>query len=112
MEDLQEHYAGKYFNTLAGYYQQAANEGAQWVIFPEAPNPFFYEQDFYFTTFWKRQTATHGAYLLFNTVLVETDPELHYYNSAVLLGPGGEEEYRYHKTHRVPNAIFGSLSFS
>ena len=102
LSEGREHYAGKYFNTLAGYYQQAANEGAQWVIFPEAPNPFLYEQDFYFTSFWKRQTATHGAYLLFNTSLVETDPELHYFNSAVLLGPQGEEVYRYHKTHLVP----------
>ncbi len=102
LDEEQEHYADKYFKTLAGYYQQAADEGAQWVIFPEAPNPFLYEQDFYFTSFWKRQTATHGAYLLFNSALVETGPELLYYNSAVLLGPQGEEVYRYHKTHLVP----------
>ncbi len=102
LDQDKEHYADKYFKTLAGYYQQAADEGAQWVIFPEAPNPFLYEQDFYFTSFWKRQTATHGAYLLFNSALVETGPELLYYNSAVLLGPQGEEVYRYHKTHLVP----------
>ena len=44
LDQDKEHYADKYFKTLAGYYQQAANEGAQWVIFPEAPNPFLYEQ--------------------------------------------------------------------
>ncbi len=102
LSEGREHYAGKYFETLAGYYQQAADEGAQWVIFPEAPNPFFYEQDFYFTHFWKRQTSNHGAYLLFNSAVLETDPQLHYYNSAVLLDPQGEEVYRYHKTHLVP----------
>ena len=102
LDQDQEHYADKYFKTLAGYYQQGADEGAQWVIFPEAPNPFLYEQDFYFTGFWKRQTATHGAYLLFNSAMLETDPEVHYFNSAVLLGPQGEEVYRYHKTHLVP----------
>ena len=35
LSEGREHYAGKYFDTLAGYYQQAANEGAQWVIFPD-----------------------------------------------------------------------------
>ncbi|MCZ6769959.1 MAG: apolipoprotein N-acyltransferase [Acidobacteria bacterium] len=97
-----EHYAGKYFNTLAGYYEQAVDGGAQWVIFPEAPNPYLYEEDFYFTTFWQRQTAVHEAYLLFNTTLVERDPEVQYFNSAVLLNPQGKEAYRYHKTHLVP----------
>ena len=29
-----EHHAGKYFNTLAEYFQQAVDGGAQWVIFP------------------------------------------------------------------------------
>jgi apolipoprotein N-acyltransferase len=97
-----EHYAGKYFNTLAEYFQQAVDGGAQWVIFPEAPNPYVYEEDFYFTTFWQRQTSTHEAYLLFNTTLVERDPEFQYFNSAVLLSPQGKEAYRYHKTHLVP----------
>ncbi len=97
-----EHYTGKYFNTLAEYFQQAVDGGAQWVIFPEAPNPYVYEEDFYFTTFWQRQTSTHEAYLLFNTTLVERNPEFQYFNSAVLLSPQGKEAYRYHKTHLVP----------
>lgn len=97
-----EHYAEKYFNTLAGYYVQTVDEGAQWVIFPEAPNPYLYEQDFYFTSFWKRQAANHGAYLLFNASLAEIGPEVHYFNGAILLDPQGEEAYRYYKTHLVP----------
>ena len=102
LSEGREHYAEKYFNTLAGYYQQAAEAGAQWVIFPEAPNPFVYKEDFYFTTFWERQAAVHQAYLLFNTTLLEREPELHYFNSAILLNPEGKEAYRYHKIHLVP----------
>ena len=97
-----EHYARKYFETLPEYYQQAVDAGAKWVIFPEAPNPFFYQEDFYFKTFWQRQTITHQAYLLFNTTLLQEGPSLRYFNSAVLLSPQGEDVYRYHKTHLVP----------
>jgi apolipoprotein N-acyltransferase len=97
-----EHYALKYYETLPEYYQRAVEAGAEWVIFPEAPNPFLYQEDFYFRTFWERQVSAQRAYLLFNTTLLETDPSLRYFNSALLLGPGGQEAYRYYKTHLVP----------
>ncbi len=97
-----EHYAEKYYETLPEYYRRAGEVGAEWVIFPEAPNPFLYQEDFYFRTFWERQVANQGAYLLFNTTLLETDPSLRYFNSALLLGPEGREAYRYHKSHLVP----------
>jgi apolipoprotein N-acyltransferase len=96
-----EHYALKYFEELPGFYKRASQEGAQWVIFPEAQNPYSYQHDFYFTTFWERQVAQSGAYLLFNTTMVEGNQE-RYFNSAVLLNPEGQAAYRYDKTHLVP----------
>ena len=97
-----EHYAVKYYETLPEYYQRAVKAGAEWVIFPEAPNPFLYQENFYFRTFWERQVAAQGAYLLFNTTLFEADPSLRYFNSALLLDPQGQEAYRYYKSHLVP----------
>jgi len=97
-----EHYAVKFYEDLPEYYRRATEAGAEWVIFPEAPNPFLYQEDFYFRTFWEREVAAQEAYLLFNTTLLETDPSLRYFNSALLLGPDGQEAYRYYKTHLVP----------
>ncbi|MDA2929503.1 apolipoprotein N-acyltransferase [Acidobacteria bacterium AH-259-O06] len=102
LSESREHYARKYFETLPDYYRQAAAAGAKWVIFPEAPNPFFYKEHFYFKTFWERQISMHGAYLLFNTTIVERDSPSRYFNSAVLLDAQGREAYRYDKTHLVP----------
>jgi apolipoprotein N-acyltransferase len=96
-----EHYALKYFEELPEFYRRAVQEGAQWVIFPEAQNPYMYRDDFYFSTFWERQVARSGAYLLFNTTMVEGNPH-RYFNSAVLLNPEGKSAYRYDKTHLVP----------
>lgn len=97
-----EHYAGKYFETLPAYYREAIAQGVQWVIFPEAPNPFFYEEDFYFRTFWERHMSEAGTYLLLNTTFVEKKAAHEYFNSALLLGPGGAPEFRYDKIHLVP----------
>ncbi|MEE8350509.1 MAG: apolipoprotein N-acyltransferase [Acidobacteriota bacterium] len=97
-----EHYAVKYYETLPEYYRQAVEAGAEWVIFPEAPNPFLYQEDFYFKTFWESQVSTQQAFLLFNTTLFEVEPTLRYFNSALMLGPEGTEVYRYYKNHLVP----------
>jgi len=98
----QEYYAMKYYEALPEYYRRAVEAGAEWVIFPEAPNPFLYQEDFYFRTFWERQVNDQGAYLLFNTTWVDRDPSLRYFNSVLLLGPTGQEAYRYDKSHLVP----------
>ncbi len=96
-----EHYAQKYFQTLPAYYREAAAGGAQWVIFPEAPNPYFYLEDIDFKTFWKGQLEKGGAYLLINSTYLE-EGSSRYFNSAFLLDPRGEPIYRYDKVHLVP----------
>lgn len=97
-----EHYASKYFVTLADYYRRAAQQGAQWVIFPEAQNPYFFQHDFYYRTFWQRLVDRFDAYLLFNNTLETTTSHPQYFNSALLLDPQGEMVYRYAKIHLVP----------
>ena len=97
-----EYYADRYFEILPAHYRKAVEEGAQWVIFPEARNPFFFQHDFYFTTFWERLVETNGAYLLFNSAMVEEEESIRYFNSAVLLDPEGRQAYRYDKVHLVP----------
>ncbi len=95
----QEHYATKYFRTLPRLFDQAVAEGARWVVFPEAQNPFQYEHDFYFRQFWEDRVRLAGVYLLFNsTSFGESD----YFNSAHLLAPDGARTYRYDKMHLVP----------
>lgn len=97
-----KYYALQYYEALPEYYRRAVKAGAEWVIFPEAPNPFQYQEDFYFKTFWEREVDTYKSYLLFNTASLEADPDPLYFNSALLLGPDGKEIYRYDKIRLVP----------
>lgn len=99
-----DHYATKYFESLPAFYQKAVEDGADWVIFSEAQNPFSYERDFYYTTFWRRQTAAYGVPLLFNSSVRDNpdDPNSPYRNSALLLDGKGRLAYRYAKMKLVP----------
>ncbi|HOM99988.1 MAG TPA: apolipoprotein N-acyltransferase [Acidobacteriota bacterium] len=94
-----DHYAQKYFRTLASLFDRAVAEGARWVIFPEAQNPYRLEQDFYFRTFWSDRASATSTYLLLNSSHSDDDG---YYNSAYLINPTGEVVYRYDKIHLVP----------
>ena len=97
-----EHYAKKYFEVLPAYYRQAVSAGAAWVVFPEAPNPYFFDTDFYFRTFWQRLVRNSGVPVLLNSTSVETKSSTRYYNGALLIGPEERPAYRYHKMHLVP----------
>lgn len=97
-----EHYARKYFEVLPDYYGKAVAAGAAWVVFPEAPNPYFFDTDFYFRTFWQRRVQEAGVPLLMNSTLVEADSSSRYYNGALLIDPDNPRAYRYHKMHLVP----------
>ncbi len=96
-----DYYAQAYFETLPKYYAAAVEAGAQWVIFPEAPCPFVFERDFYFTTFWRRLVADHQTPLLFPSPAVDAERGLRY-NSLFQLAPGGQAVFRYDKVHLVP----------
>ncbi|MFQ5740609.1 MAG: apolipoprotein N-acyltransferase [Acidobacteriota bacterium] len=96
-----EYYAKMYFKSLPAYYQKAAQEGAEWVIFAEAQNPFLFRADLPFTTFWQNQAREAGVGLLLNGSRLEAGSE-RYFNSAFLIDGRGETAYRYDKIHLVP----------
>ncbi len=97
-----EYYAKMYFEELPRLAMQAKEQGAQWILLPEAQNPYVFDQDFYFKTFWKGQATRLGVYILFNSASFDDTAEGVYYNSAYQLDPSGEVNYRYDKIHLVP----------
>jgi apolipoprotein N-acyltransferase len=97
-----EYYAKKYYETLAKLYDQAAGSGSALVIIPEAQNPFFYSEDFYFRTFWGNKAKDSGSFILLNSAAFDQENRSIYYNSAYLIAPNGESTYRYDKNHLVP----------
>jgi apolipoprotein N-acyltransferase len=97
-----EYYARMYFEELPRLAKQAADGGAQWILLPEAQNPYVFEQDFYFKNFWQSQASSLGAYILFNSPSFDEVEEGVYYNSAYQLDPSGQVGYQYDKVHLVP----------
>lgn len=95
-----EHYATKYFEELPAVYRRAVQAGAEWVIFPEAQNPYFFPKDFYYRNSLTRLVSSVGADLLFNSTSEES--KTRYFNSAYMLGKDGKVAYRYDKQHLVP----------
>jgi apolipoprotein N-acyltransferase len=102
LAETDEYYAERYFEALPRFFQSAVEQGAQWIVFPEAQNPFVLERDFYFRTFWEKQVSRAGVYLLLNSAALDAENPAFYYNSAQLLGPSGKPVYRYDKVHLVP----------
>jgi apolipoprotein N-acyltransferase len=94
-----EHYADRYFKALPRLFDRAVAQGAQWVLFPEAQNPYRLDRDFYFRQFWQSRLQSSGVYLLLNSAATADDG---YYNSAYLLDSGGRIVHRYDKVHLVP----------
>jgi apolipoprotein N-acyltransferase len=73
------------------------------VVWPELPAPFYYYDDPAFAQQAQEIARRHG-YFLFGTVAYTRDHEP--LNSAVLLGPNGEEVGRYDKVNLVPFGEF------
>ncbi len=111
-----EHYAERYFEALPHYFDKAVKQGARLVIFPEAQNPYFFPDNFYFRTFWERRVMAANAYLLFNSASFDESGVPGYFNSVHLLDPEGRAVYRYDKNHLVPFGEYlpwaGILGFS
>jgi apolipoprotein N-acyltransferase len=101
LQGTRDYYAQTYFERLPGYYSQGVEEGSDLIVFAEAPNPFFFGQDFYFTTFWQKTVRQFGVPLIFNGSSQDEGSEK-YYNSAYLLNSEGAPVFRYDKVHLVP----------
>ncbi|UCF35934.1 MAG: apolipoprotein N-acyltransferase [Acidobacteriota bacterium] len=97
-----DYYASQYFESVPELFNRVADEGAQLIILPEAQNPYFYPQNFYFKNFWEAQVKRRKVYFLFNSAASEDEEYREYFNSLHLLEPTGERSYRYDKVHLVP----------
>ncbi len=95
-----DYYAQAYFRQLPDQYARAAAAGADLVIFPEAPNPYVFLDDFYFRTFYQRLVSDYRTPLVFNGAARR--PAGGSFNSAFLLEADGTVGPRYDKLHLVP----------
>ena len=90
-----------YFQQLPEFYARASRTGAEWVIFPEAPNPFSLQRDSLFQKYWRTVVAAQGRPVVLNGTGRSPQAGV-YYNSAFLLDEAGKVVYRYDKRHLVP----------
>ena len=73
------------------------------IVWPEAAAPFVYEEQPRWRERMHELARRSQAYLLFGTLAADRAGERpRLFNSAYLLGPGGEELGRYDKMHLVP----------
>ena len=76
------------------------------ILWPENPAPAYFYNDPRFRRSVEQVARIHGTYLLFSAVAFRDQALKEPLNSAVLLGPGGEEIARYDKIHLVPFGEF------
>ena len=94
--------ANQIFETYLAMTREAANQGAQLVIWPESSTPFYFEEDRAAGDRLRQLVRQTGIELLFGSDQLEhTTPPL-YYNSAFLLRRDGSTAAVYRKMHLVP----------
>ncbi len=90
-----------YFRQLSRAYSEACEEGAEWVIFPEAPNPFSPDIDSGFQAFWSSLVLEKQRPLVLSAT-GWSGQEGVYYNSSFLFDRHGGIIHRYDKRRLVP----------
>jgi apolipoprotein N-acyltransferase len=75
------------------------------IIWPENPAPLYFYNDALFRSYVEAIAQKYKTYLLISTVAFRA-PARQPLNSAVLVGPDGEEIARYDKIHLVPFGEF------
>ena len=94
-------------NTIATYLslsQEAYNQAhPRLLIWPETATPFFFQSGPPYASRISSFVKANDVYLLFGSPAFDyTQSGMHYYNSAFLMGPGGNILGRYDKRHLVP----------
>ena len=83
--------------------RQAATEGAELIIWPEASAPFMFEEEPDYQQTIRSLAATTGRALLFGSpAIAQREGTAKLLNSAYLLNPDGTTQARYDKLHLVP----------
>lgn len=93
--------AGMILDRYLQLTRQAADNGAQFIIWPESSTPFYFDED-PSGTIVRRLVGSIGRPLLLGSdEFEETEPPKHY-NAAFLLDPMGATAAVYRKIHLVP----------
>jgi apolipoprotein N-acyltransferase len=83
--------------------QQVITDGARLVVWPEASTPFFFEAESQYAAPVRALARETGTPMLIGTDLFERDAAGdRIYNSAVMIGPGGDTRGTYKKIQLVP----------
>ena len=81
--------------------QQAAANGAQFIMWPESSTPFYFEEDPQGTIVRRLVRGLGRPLLLGSDEFEQSEPPRHY-NAAFMLDPGGATAAVYRKIHLVP----------
>ncbi|MBI3666762.1 MAG: apolipoprotein N-acyltransferase [Acidobacteria bacterium] len=92
--------------ALLSHSRVEAGERPDLIIWPENPAPFYFYTDPLFRSTAQNIARAEKTYFLFGTVAFRDAQEREPLNSAVLLGPQGEEIARYDKIDLVPFGEF------
>jgi apolipoprotein N-acyltransferase len=93
--------AGMILDRYLQLTQQAADHGAQFIMWPESSTPFYFEEDPSGTIVRRMARSLGRPLLLGSDEFEEADPVRHY-NSAFMLDTGGATAAVYRKIHLVP----------
>jgi apolipoprotein N-acyltransferase len=87
-------------------WRAGATQTPDLILWPENPAPADFYNDARFRQAVEQVARTQGTYLIFSALAFRDQALREPLNSAVLLGPGGEEIARYDKIHLVPFGEF------
>ena len=82
--------------------RDAARQGAQLILWPEAATPFYFEEDRAGGAAVRRLAYETGAHLIFGSNQIEREPTFRLYNAAFHVRPDGQTAEVYRKIHLVP----------
>ncbi len=98
-----ETYERSTIDTYIRLTREAAGEGVDMVVWPEAATPFYLEREKMYLEMIASLVKEKKVYLLVGSPSYDPlDKKGRYYNSAYLLDPGGRIISRYDKIHLVP----------
>jgi apolipoprotein N-acyltransferase len=93
--------AGMILDRYLQLTRQAADNGAEFIMWPESSTPFYFEEDPGGTAVRRLVSGLGRPLLLGSDELEDTEPPRHY-NAAFMLDPAGSTAAVYRKIHLVP----------
>jgi apolipoprotein N-acyltransferase len=94
--------AAEIFDRYLRMTRDAAERGAQFIVWPESATPFFFDEDAVSALKVRQLVSEIGTPLLFGTDEIERGSPPRYYNSAFILEAGGATAAVYRKVFLVP----------